>query len=154
MVSQALLISTSAFKFSKVAILSEILTHYCSLPSISLNFFRLNLSIWNLCIVCLLTASLSLLLPPPDSCQYHNLLPRTIRLQVHLNAISYLSKYGQFIMSLSTRRWASKFMNVMRWEHSAFDRFFYVAKFTTLTPFSLLISYAQLLDATYKPITQ
>jgi hypothetical protein len=38
----------------------------------------------NLC-----TASLSLNFLPPDSSQYHNLLPWTIRHQVHLNAVSY-----------------------------------------------------------------
>jgi type IV secretory pathway TraG/TraD family ATPase VirD4 len=45
-VSQALLISTSVPKFSKAANLFQISTRYCSLPSISSNFLRLNLSIW------------------------------------------------------------------------------------------------------------
>jgi hypothetical protein len=59
--------------------LFEISKHHCSFPSVSFNFLRLNLSIWTLCSVCLLTASLSLNLPPPDSGQYHNLLPWQIR---------------------------------------------------------------------------
>jgi hypothetical protein len=52
-VSQALIISTSAFKFSKTANLLETSTHNCSLPSTSFNFLRLNLSTWNLCDLCL-----------------------------------------------------------------------------------------------------
>jgi hypothetical protein len=63
-VSQALLISTSVSKFYKAENVFEISTRYYSLPSTSFNFLRLNLSIRNLCIVCLLTASLSLNLLP------------------------------------------------------------------------------------------
>jgi hypothetical protein len=59
-VIQALSISTSESKFYKDVNLFKISTWYCCLPSISFNFFRLYLCIWNLCIVCLLTASLSL----------------------------------------------------------------------------------------------
>jgi hypothetical protein len=59
----------------------------------SFNVLILNLSIWILCAVCLLTASLSLTFA---TTRYHNLLPWMIGHQVYLNAISYLTKYGQF----------------------------------------------------------
>jgi cleavage and polyadenylation specificity factor subunit 1 len=56
MVSQALLTSTSVSRFSKAANVFEISTRYCSLPSISFNFLRMNL--WTL-ILCLFVYSLS-----------------------------------------------------------------------------------------------
>jgi hypothetical protein len=55
----------------------------------------MNLCIWNLCDPCLFTAKLSLILPPPDSGPYHNLLPWMIGHQVHSNAFACLSGYGQ-----------------------------------------------------------
>jgi hypothetical protein len=95
-VSQPVLIPTSLPKFSRAANLSWIWIWYCSLHCTLFNFLRLDLTIWTLCIVCLLTAILSLILSPPDSGQCHNLMPWTIRHQVHMNAFSYLSKYGKF----------------------------------------------------------
>jgi hypothetical protein len=89
-VSQELLMSTSASTFYKAANLSETSTWYCSLLSISFNFLRLNLSIWNLCELCSFTASLSL-----NSGHYHNLLPWMIEHQVHSNAFAYLPAYSQ-----------------------------------------------------------
>jgi hypothetical protein len=43
------------------------------------------------------------------------------------------------IVSLSIRRYPSRFINVMKWEHCTSDRFLDVAKFTTQTLLSLLI---------------
>jgi hypothetical protein len=45
------------------------------------------------------------------------------------------------IVLFPIRRSPSLFINVSMWEHSTLDRFFDVAKFTTLTPLSSLISY-------------
>jgi hypothetical protein len=48
-------------KFSKAANHFEIWTRHCSLPTTSLNILRLKLSIWNVCVSWLITASLSLI---------------------------------------------------------------------------------------------
>jgi hypothetical protein len=81
------------------------------------NFLILNLSIWNLCDHCLLSASLSLTFAiTRQLC--HNLLPWTIRYQVHLDAVTYLSEYGR---SDFYQESPSKFMNVMMWEQHNFD---------------------------------
>jgi hypothetical protein len=68
-----------------------------------------------------LRLNLSLTLPPPDNGQYHNLLPWMIRHQAHLNALAYLSEYGQPDVGFPIRRHPSKFMNVMMLEHYTFD---------------------------------
>jgi hypothetical protein len=115
---QALLISTSVSKFSKAVNLFKISTWYCSLPSTSFNLLRLNLSAWNLPVDYLLTTSLSLNLPPPDSGQYHNLLPWRVGQQVYWMPSPV---YQNMVNLVSVR-------------------FLDVAKFTTVTPLSLLIS--------------
>jgi hypothetical protein len=51
----SIIMSTSASKFSKDAILFEISIWYCSWTYIVFNFLRLNFCIWYLCNVCLLT---------------------------------------------------------------------------------------------------
>jgi hypothetical protein len=56
---------------------------------------RLNPSVWTLCVVRLLTASLSLNLRPSHNGQYHSLEPWANWHWVHLNAVSYLSKYRE-----------------------------------------------------------
>jgi hypothetical protein len=44
---------------------------------------------------------------------------------VHLNAVPYLSKYGQ-LDCLSIKRCPSKFINVTMWEHCTSDSFFWM----------------------------
>ena len=75
MFSHALFMSLLSLKFSKAANLFEILIWHCFLTSSSLSFLRLNLSRSNICASCLFTASLSRLLQPPESDQYHSQLP-------------------------------------------------------------------------------
>jgi hypothetical protein len=52
---------------------------------------------------------------PPDSDQYHNLLPWMI-----LNTITYLSEYGQSDCGFSHLE-TSEYMDVAMWEHRTFD---------------------------------
>jgi hypothetical protein len=59
------------------------------------------------------------ILPPRDSGQYHNLLPRMIEHQVHSNAFACLSEYGQSDDPIWRR--PSIFMDVAMWEHCTFD---------------------------------
>jgi hypothetical protein len=76
---------------------------------------------WNLWVLRLFTASLSLFFSPPwDIGQHHNLPPWTIR-QLHLNSFCYLSKYGQFDSGLSIRLCTIKFINVKTRKHCTFD---------------------------------
>jgi hypothetical protein len=60
--------------------------------------------------------------------------------QVYLNAASYLQNMVNFVLSLSIRRYPSKFMNVTMCKHCVCDRLLDVADYTTLTPLPLLIS--------------
>jgi hypothetical protein len=75
--------------------LIEISTQYCSLPSTSFNFLRLNLSIWNLYDLRLFTASLPLTFATTRY-WYHTLLCM-IEHQVYSNAFIYLPEYGQSV---------------------------------------------------------
>jgi len=73
LLSQTLFMSSLSCKFSKTTNMSE--TWYCSLTSSSFSFLRLNLSTSNFRAATLLTASLSLILQPPDSDQHNSQLP-------------------------------------------------------------------------------
>jgi hypothetical protein len=100
---------------------------------------RLNLSTWTVCVVCLLNASLSL--TSATTTKYHNLLPWMIKYQVYMNAIFHLSKCGQFGCvfpsgDVQENLWMLRCRNIVLLT----IRFLDVAKFTTLTPLSLLIS--------------
>jgi hypothetical protein len=75
MFSQALSMYSLSLKFSKAANLFQILIWYCFLTSSSFYLLRLNLPPSNLFAAGLRTASLSKLLHPPASVQYHSQLP-------------------------------------------------------------------------------
>jgi hypothetical protein len=118
--SQAVLISTSSSEFSKVVILYEIEPSTILYPLLHVISWDWT-SPYEIC--ALFVYSLrgsSYLLPPPDNGHCHSLLPWKIRHQVHLNAVSCLSKYGQFDF-VPMKRCSSKFMNVVMWEHCTSD---------------------------------
>jgi hypothetical protein len=65
--------------------------------------------------------------------------------KVLLNVIAYIPEYGQSDYGFSIRRSPSIFMYVAMWKHRILlltVRFLVLAKFTTLTPSSLLISHS------------
>jgi hypothetical protein len=64
------------------------------------NFLRLNSSVWDLTVVCLLIVNLLSFFPPPESGQHHNLLAWAIGHRVNLNAVSFLPEYYVWSNSL------------------------------------------------------
>jgi hypothetical protein len=93
----------------------------------------------NFFVVCLLTASLSLNLPPPNSVEYHSPLPLWIRYYVYLTVVSYLSKCGRFDCVSFHQELSNQFMSVNTWERCTFDIIFVVEKFTVLTQLPLIL---------------
>jgi hypothetical protein len=94
-VSASLLFYSSAFKFYKTVNLFQISTRLCYLPSTSFNFLEW-ISPYKICVFVYRLPISPSVLPPPDNDQYHNLPSCMNGHQVYLNAVSCLSKCGQF----------------------------------------------------------
>jgi hypothetical protein len=97
-------------KSSKAEILFQISIQYCSLPSASFNFLRLNFSICNHWDLCLFTGSLSV-----NFC-YHQIVVSITdtRMPIYQNKVNV-------IVGFLTRRRPCIFMDVAMWEHRTLD---------------------------------
>ena len=131
--------SSPSHNFCKAAHLFVISTWYSFLTSSSFSFLRLNLYPSNSCAACLFNANLSLHLQLPYSDQYHSQLPWNFVHLVYPNAISYLSiraqsSFESFSLERS-RCTCESFGAGTAW---SLQLDFDVAKFTTVTPLSLL----------------
>jgi hypothetical protein len=138
--SQALLISTSASKFSKAANLFEILTGCSSLRSTSFLFLEIEPVHMNT-MCCSFTHCQSL-----TNFYHHQIVvsiticfpERTDIMYTWMLSPIYQNKVN-LIVSLAILQCPGKFMNVTIWKHCTLTFVFLdVAKFTTLTPLSLI----------------
>ena len=130
MFSQNLIMSSLSVTFSKAANLFEIIMWYCFLTCTSFSFLRLNLSTSNFsALVYLLPANLSLTFATTNSDWYHS-SPESSYIECTRVPSPICQYVIHLVVSYPLRRGPGAFMNVSA-------RFFYVEKFTILTPLSL-----------------
>jgi len=134
--------SSLSLKFYKVANLLEISDWYCFLTSNSFSLLRLNVSPSHSCAACILTANLSLTFATTRQWSVSQSAPLKLHtssiLECFLLSISVWSMWLWFFPSVEVQVYLWMF-----WCRMALltTRFFYVAKFTVLTPLSLISWY-------------
>ena len=132
--------SPSSLMFPKAANLFVISIWYCFLISRSFSFLRLNLSPSSVCAACLLTANLSLTFATTRQWSVSQSAPLKLRtssmLDCHLLSINMWSIWLCVFPSgeVQVCLWMSLCGNIVLLT----TRFFDVAKFTILTPLSIL----------------
>ena len=138
MFSQALFMASSSHKFSKAANLFVISIWYCFLTSSSFSFLRLNLSPSNLCAACLITAYLFLNFSTTKQWSVSQSallnLRTSSKIECHFLSINmWPFRLWVFLSEVQVYLWMFRCRNIV-----LLTRHFDVAKFTILTPSSLL----------------
>ena len=140
MCSQTFFMSMLSLKFSKAANLFETLMFYCFLTSRSLSFLKLNLSTSNFCDACLFTANifLTFAITRQQSVSQSALLKdrKWNMLKCHLPSVNIWPSWLWVFPSgeVQVYLWMFRQGNIV----FLTTRFFDVAKFTILTPLSLV----------------